>query len=1256
DPSNDRLRRQVALVDAAQISTIHSFCLWIVRRWFSDAGIDPSAVVLDAEQARSLRREVLERVFADRYASQHDPDDPLGAAAMLNDRSASAAYAESGEDAQSAQSVGRRFVALVDDYGLGNDDIIRDAVVGLAAFAESLPDPDGWLTEAAQSLADQPELVVAASLAGLRDELLWQRTHAEELGVAIELDDPAADDYAERIRRYCCALDEWAADLPPRDAAASEVLAACDVLRDRIAAFDLIGARAKSIPKDADDDARAARKRTQTAFGRVKKMFDDRVARRFGLFSSAEWLDGVKRTAPYVAALVEVVQAFRTVYTAAKRKQAVLDFSDLERLAYGLISEPGGCDRASEIGRSLQKRFAYVLVDEFQDINPLQEAIIRLVSRELDPDRPDNLFVVGDVKQSIYRFRLAEPTIFTDRMERFAAGKSDESGESGVSGGAVISLQENFRSRPTVLDAVNILFRRLMRRELGGVAYDERAELRPGRKIDDTIWHTVELHLLEKSFSGKANARSAVGDTEDGADGSDDVDTSSDPYDRGVSRTLTPDRWASIDREAYLIGSRIKAFTADESFATDGRKLRYRDVVVLVRAAKVNAERIATMLSAQGIPSYADVGGSLFGALEVRDVLAALDILDNLQQDIPLAAVLRSGIMGERLSEDELVEIRCLDRGAAFHEVVRRYAEEGGDAALKERLSRLFARIRRYRDAVRRRPLAEVLQRIYDETGYLAHVCGLPNGEQRRANLLKLHERARQFGTFRTQGLHRFLRFIEALEKEGDTVGSAPALGESEDVVRVMSIHKSKGLEFPVVFVAGLGTRLNLGDRSGRIIFERRAKIGLHVVDTERMIEYPSAVHQRASLAIDKVTREEELRVLYVALTRARDKLVLVAATNGAESLVGAASVARRGPTILDTVTATTPLDWILPALAGAPDGAVQWPDAVAPSRPVFDVRVHDVAEMTDWSIDASSDVDCAKMRQVIARCAPLPTEEPMAPGDPEVEGVLKRVDYAYPWLASASVRAVWGASEFKGAFDYTQDPDERPTRSVDADAVTLSAVSTSDAAARPSDEVWSSSAGAAATEPRTTAPPARVSRSGPAERGIAVHRVLQHLRFGEAVDSNGVARDLQRLLGEGVMSEAELGLVDVDAIVWFVGTPLASAIRSAGDAYRREFQYVASESPGYFDSSIGNLPDDTVLVRGIVDGILAVGESIEIIDFKTDAVAADSVDARTERYRPQMMLYARAMRRIWRRPVAAVHLVFMTPRMVVTMTELTGE
>ena len=279
-----------------------------------------------------------------------------------------------------------------------------------------------------------------------------------------------------------------------------------------------------------------------------------------------------------------------------------------------------------------------------------------------------------------------------------------------------------------------------------------------------------------------------------------------------------------------------------------------------------------------------------------------------------------------------------------------------------------------------------------------------------------------------------------------------------------------------------------------------------------------------------------------------------------------------------------------------------------------------------------------------------------MAPGDPEVEGVLKRVDYAYPWLASASVRAVWGASEFKGAFDYTQDPDERPTRSVDADAVTLSAVSTSGAAARPSDEVWSSSAGAATTEPRAGAPPVAVSRGGPAERGIAVHRVLQHLRFVEAVDSNGVARDLQRLLTAGVMSEAELGLVDVDAIVWFVGTPLASAIRSAGDSYRREFQYVASESPGYFDSSIGNLADDSVLVRGIVDGILAIGESIEIIDFKTDAVAADSVDARTERYRPQMMLYARAMRRIWRRPVAAVHLVFMTPRMVVTMTDLTGE
>jgi ATP-dependent helicase/nuclease subunit A len=288
------------------------------------------------------------------------------------------------------------------------------------------------------------------------------------------------------------------------------------------------------------------------------------------------------------------------------------------------------------------------------------------------------------------------------------------------------------------------------------------------------------------------------------------------------------------------------------------------------------------MLTSMGIPAYADVGGSLFSALEIRDVVAALRLLDNFQQDIPLAAVLRSGIIGERFSEDELVEIRCLDRDVPFHAVVREYARRGGAAALRDRVAAFVERINRYRDEARRRPPAELLWHLYEDQGYMAYAAGLPNGVQRRANLLKLHQLARKFGSFRRQGLHRFLRFIESLQDEEQEVALAPSLGESDDVVRVMSIHQAKGLEFPVVFVAGLGTKFNLGDRRGRIIFERKAKIGLRVVDTQRMIEYPSAAHSLVADESERTTREEELRILYTAMTRARDLLVLVGSMRGA--------------------------------------------------------------------------------------------------------------------------------------------------------------------------------------------------------------------------------------------------------------------------------------------------------------------------------------------------------------------------------------
>lgn len=1237
-PHDTRLREQAALVDAARISTIHSFCLWLVRRWFSHAGVDPTATVLDADEARLLKGEVLDALFSKLYSAVNVGDEPLGRAdsdaefvQQIDDTPAAGAAGpergppiDVGRHGNGGHAVsGQALARLVEAYGLGEDRDIARFVLRLSDFTASLPDPEAWLREAHESLADRPERTLLARVGELSIEIDRQIEHGDLAAAALEVGHPVGHSYASQIRDYVEELRIWQGTLQASDHGAAtaggrdgkrrsdpaDPLASLERVRRRIAEYEFSRRRAPSLSKEVDPGIRAARDSARALLRDVKeRLFRERLQKRFALFSGEEWILGMSKTAPHVRTIVDLVLAFHEAYARKKRDLSVLDFSDLERFAFRLLRAEGKPDRPSAVAGALHRQFAHVLVDEFQDINPIQQAVIRLASRESDPDRANNLFVVGDVKQSIYRFRLAEPALFADRLGRCADHTVDD---------AAVSLQHNFRSRAEILEAINVCFRRLMREGGGEVVYDADAELRAGREFDAAApARPVVVHLLERSWDG--------------------TDYEGDEPERGVAVGSDPDRWSVIEREAHLIGMQIRGWMASGQASLEGRPLRYRDIVILLRAARVNAERMAGMLSSMGIPAYADVGGSLFGTRETRDIVAALQVLDNTQQDLPLAGALRGGVMSEPFSANDLAEIRCLDRDIPFHAAAGRYVEHGENPEVRERLRSFFARIERFRAAVRRRPLADVLWHLYQVQGYLAYAGGLPNGEQRRANLLKLHELARRFGSFRRQGLYRFLQFVNWLEEQQEDIATAPSIGETEDVVRLMSIHQAKGLEFPVVIVAGLGTRFNLGDRGGRMIFDRTAKIGLRVVDPERMIEYPSAAHVRVASQIERTTREEELRILYVAMTRAREKLVLVGSVrdirryregDGGSPRAGAPACGHvAAPALLSSLsvaTAMTPLDWLIPVLSSASGGVVRGLGGVACDRPLFDVHLHDVAEMAAWRVtDHADDEECAVRREV-ARLRVLPAGEPLAPDDPVVNEVLTRLETTYPTLASASARASIAAGEFKGSYDFTHDPEHRRGEGGE-------------------DDFRMPPAGEAATGP-----------GGAAYRGRITHRVLQHLDFAAAADEAGVASELQRMVSEGLIGQEDLAAVDRSSIAWFASTPLARGIRNAAKTYWRECPYIAAEALTFFDRSIDAPPDDYVLVRGIVDGILPVADGIDIVDFKTDVVAPEAVAERARRYRPQMELYARAVSRLWRRPVRTCHLVFLGPRMCHAMEGL---
>jgi len=1199
DDAPSALRRhiedQLALVPAAPISTMHSFCNDLIRRWFTVAKIDPQADILDAEEARLLQYETIEALFDELYGSKTDE--------------------------------ARSFQRLVEEDFNGSDTALVESVLELHDFLRSLPEASVWIEQVGNRLATADPVRLSKEVHSLRrrrlvDELAMQRewvgtvlagSPARDVGRCVQL---------QQLAAYRDALDAWKASL-----AEGVTPDAVDRVCAAIQAFSLSaqqGGRRSGPKPDETLLARAGAEYEKVRDDFLKKRLQNRCTR----FTFTEYLDGQQRIAAKQRMLTQIVSRFAARYADAKRTDNVLDFSDLEHLAYRILSDGNNPPGPSDVARRCHDRYRYVLVDEFQDINPIQEAILRLVSRETDERREDNLFAVGDVKQCIYAFRLAEPKLFQNRADRF---RND--GE-----GLLIPLRENFRSRPGILNAVNALFERCMTKAFADMDYDAEAALQAGRRYPSPSGKPafadmpVELHLLETP----PRTRTAAGEQNDGEEDAESPGTALD--------------WHRTEREAYLIAERVCDFMGrrtgsqrrvvyEPSRDTPGgfvtRPIQYRDIVILLRAPAQKADRFAEVLQQMDIPVHADVRGGYFDTAELRDMLALLQLLDNGRQDIPLAAVLRSPLAAPGpFRASDLVKIRTAARDVPFHAAAMQYVRDGPDADLRDRLAEFYARLERFRLAARQRSLADVIWEIYEETGYLAYVGGLPHGRQRRANLIGLHDRARQFGTFRRQGLRRFLRFVEQLQEQEADLATPATASEADDVVRILSVHQSKGLEFPVVFVADLGAQFNLADANRPVVMHREAGIGMKVVDPDRNIAYPSLAYQAVADAVRRDTLAEELRILYVAMTRAKEHLILVG-TTGAGRIAEAVESPRRGaPGAIDRLTlttATSAVDWVIAAVSRVPENAVLAcePGSAPPfgTNAIFTVWRYGPETMREWRLP--EDVYAARREELsrIAALAPLPAGEPVDLEDAEVRRVIERLEYHYGPLAMTTTPARQTVTELKRQFDPFTEAEERPEVLATPDPVPLRLVP--------------------APRPRTGTGGAD---SSAAVRGIMTHRFLQQLDLTAAGDEQAIRDQFTALLESGRLPADAQALVDLPGVAWFLGSELGRRLRAAARQVRREATFVSRISPSLLDATLDPLDGkDVILVRGMIDALLPTPDGLELIDYKTDAVTPEQVVDRAASYRVQMDMYARAAEAIWRRPVIARWLVFLSARRIVT-------
>ena len=1164
-PTDRRLAQQLASIDGAHISTIHAFCLEVLRKHFCQAGLDPTFAVLDADEAELLKQETLEALFAELYAAQTD--------------------------------LGERFRRLVELYGDGADEPVGRFVLGLEGLLGSLVLPQQWLDEAA-AVAKPGSAALDELLASqLIDELSMQVAWCEAEASFIRSQLSAWSVYAEGIEEYGGQVARWLAGVRAGEGRLAEVLAEIGQYK-----FPLLPRKRAGKGESNEDRSRAA-----DVFKLVReRYFGQRLQEGYAFVSLEDAAGQLGETAAFVESLCQIVGRFVQDYVRAKDRLAVVDFDDLQQRCLDLLTIDRQTLAPSEVAGELQRHFAHVLVDEYQDINPVQDAILRLVSREQREDEPSNLFAVGDVKQSIYRFRLAEPEIFLARQA--------VSGRSAGSRVREVALRENFRSRASVLDMVNMVFGRLMAGGTARIEYDERARLTAGLDYPDARAEGVldrpaaELHVLPR-------ARRSVLEEQEQAE-----------------EEAAP--LEAVEREAYVVGRRILELMGRKGGEPAGiwcrqdgewrvRPLRYRDFVVLLRTVRHQANHFAAVLRRMGIPVFAEQAGGYFESMEVRDVLGLLSLLDNQQQDIPLAGVMRGPLLERAFSDSELVAIRSVDGRVPFHEAVRVYAKRGDDSVLRERVVEFLSMLARWRGISRQRPVAELLWQLYEDTGYLEYVGGMPDGAQRRANLLGLYERARQFGQFAKQGLFRFLRFIDQLAERDRVVESPTPLSEAEDVVRVMSIHRSKGLEFPVVIVPQLGKRFNFSDARGSMIADRRAHVGLKVIDEERGISYPTLGHRLVSRQMANQTRAEELRVLYVALTRAQQRLILIGTAEGGLADPRLRWAGQEGALPEAVVaTASCPLDWLVPALGCESGERVVWGEREEAERgggSLVRVESYAVEEVAGWRM--AEEGGRGTVRGVVERVAAL---EPLAGGgrpDGRVAGVIEQITARYRHESLTRLPAVVSVSELKRRYLLASEPGE---------------------------QVASYLGSAWVTQPQPRFVQAVGGEPDGAARGVATHAVMQHVDLARPCDRGDLAEQVSAMVAGGLLEREQADWVDLASVAWFFETELGRRLRACRDGIRRELPFVARLAPDEYESGLVGeswAPADAILVRGIVDCVLEDGGGVEVIDYKSDQVAGEQLAERVEAYRPQLRIYAEGLSKIWGRSVRRCWAVFLAAR-----------
>jgi len=1086
NPEDENLQKQVILLNKASISTIHSFCLDVIKNNFYEIDVSANTRIADDSEILLLQQEVIDDLFEEKYEK---------------------------EDAN--------FIKLIKTYTKYNqDETLKDLILRVYSYIQASPFPEEWLEEQIEKLNIEDGTNFSDTVWGkiitenanqiLEDSILKLQNIRTKMTRFPELDKFTAkiEDDIDKYTYIQNNLSDW-----------DTAVEAINTLKNAIWTKD------QKITNDLKDEAKDVRESTKDEFKKVKKLMN---------CSSEEAVQDIKYMYPILKMLKDLILEFSQKFYQRKREKNIMDFSDMEHLALKILvkKDENGNVVKSEIAKKYENKFEEIAIDEYQDSNLVQEYILTSVSRG------NNIFMVGDVKQSIYKFRQARPKLFLDKYDSYKLEPVD--GED-----RKIQLFKNFRSRSNILDFTNLVFEDIMSRELGNIEYNQDEYLNLGANFE-TIQnqdYKTELEILDLSEENDDIWKTDEEETEEEQEKVEDVVLEA----RFVARKIKE----LIDSKYQIIDKK-----------TGRRDIQYKDIAILLRTSSGVANVYEKEISELEIPVYSDSSSQYLQSVEIETIMSLLRIINNPMQDIPLVTVMRSPI--GNFTDNELIEIRMADRNSSFYE-----------ALLKsdlEKAHRFLSLLKELREDEEYMTLDEWIWNIYTKTGYMNYVNLMPNGALRVSNLRMLFERAKQYEEASFKGLYNFINFIDKIKFNQEDLKAAKIIGENENVVRIMTIHKSKGLEFPVVILAGMGKQFNFRDLNGKILLDQDLGMGPQYIDSDRYIEFKTLAKKALAIKAKNEAISEEMRILYVALTRAKEKLIIVGRQKDVNKKI---SEKQKLLEIYSTIDDNkinpyllqkykTYLDWL---------ELIYLKEGVANTKNLFTVNIN---KKEKTSVKIENEVEDISEKII---------EESNKNNDEQEKEKIKEIlNWQYKHQSIEGIPTKTSVSKLK----EEREQEIQITQ-----------------------------------EPKFINEEAKTKLTG-AQKGTLIHLCLQKMRETEEYNLEKITELIEGLKDKEIITEIEAQNIDKEKLLEYTNSQLWTELKQAKEIHKEHPFYINIKASRIYNQ-INKEDDENILVQGVIDlFFIDKDDNLILVDYKTDYVQHEN--ELVEKYKGQLDLYKEAL------------------------------